>query len=325
MTPRLLVLMLLLAGGSVSVWPQLIGFPNLKVRVTTTDDRPAPKQLRVELVTSSELYVSTAYTDDEGNAEFAAAPGLYRLRVSGMQIDEVVTSVFAIHRSDTTSFQNVRVALEGAGKAETKAASSTISRASLNIPAKAQKEYDKGGKAMMDGYFSEARARLEKAIVLYPEFAAAYNDLGVVFMNTGEKQKGRAAFEKAVEIDPNYGRAYRNLAILKLSEGNAAEAMPLAEKALASDPLDPQALLVMAQICFQTGKMEDAVKHARKVHDLPHEGFAAAHLIAARALEAQNLRDQAAAEYRLFLSEAPNSASAPKVRATLERLTAKTN
>ncbi len=322
---RLFALLLVVLGGSAGAWAQLSTFAEIHVRVSTTDDRPAPKHLRVELVTAAELFVSSAFTDEEGGAEFSARPGTYRLRVSGMDIQETVSPVFTIYRGDQTSFQHVRVALKVEGKVETKTASGTISQASLNIPGSARKEYNKGGKAMQDGNWAEARSRLEKAIALYPQFAAAHNDLGVVFMSTGEKQKGRAAFEKAAEIDPNYGRAYRNLAIMKLSEGNAAEALPLAEKALASDPLDPQALVLLAQICLQTGKMEDAVLHARKVHDLPHEGFAAAHLIAARALETQNLADEAAAEYRMFLKEAPNSASAPKVRATLERLTAKAN
>ena len=325
MAPRLFPLMLLLLAGNITVWAQLGGVAEVKVRVSTTDDRPAPKHLRVELVTTAELFVSSAFTDDEGGAEFSARPGNYRLRVTGIEIEEAVSPVFTIYRGDQTSFQHVRVALKNSDKTETKATSATISQASLNIPGNARKEYNKGGKAMKDGNWAEARSRLEKAIALYPQFTAAYNDLGVVFMSTEEKQKGRAAFEKAVEIDPNYGRAYRNLALMKLSEGNPAEAMPLAEKALASDPLDPQALLLLAQICLQTGKWEDAVVYARKVHDVPHEAFAVAHVIAARALEKRNLVDEAAAEYRLFLQEAPNSASAPKARAALEKLTAKTN
>ncbi len=325
MAPRILAVMWLLLIGTVNLWPQLGGLAEIKVRVTTADDRPAPKHLRVELVTTAELFVSSAFTDDEGGAEFSASPGNYRLRVSGMDIDEVVSPVFTIYRGDETHFQNVRVTLKNADKAENKTSSATISQASLNIPANARKEYTKAEKPMKNGNWAEAQLRLEKAIALYPQFAAAHNDLGVVFMNTGEKQKGRAAFEKAVEIDSNYGRAYRNLAIVMLSEGNPAEAMPPAEKALVSDPLDPQALMLVAQICLQVGKMEDAVAHARKAHEVPHEGFAATHLLAARALEAQNLPGEAAAEYRLFLQEAPNSASAPKVRATLEKLTAKAN
>ncbi len=324
MAPRVIVLALLLLTALVPAWPQ--GGPaEIKVRVSTTEDRPAPKHLRVELVTSSELYISSAFTDDEGRAEFSARPGNYRLRVSGMEIEEAVSPVFTIYRGDSTSFQHVRVTVKGAGQAEAKANSPTVSQATLNITPKARKEYEKAGKAMKAGDWAQAKSKLENAIALYPPFAAAHNDLGVVFMSIGDKPKGRAAFEKALEIEPNYGRAFRNLAIMELGEGNRAEALALAEKAVAADPLDPQALLLLAQVYLQSGRMEDAAVQARKVHEVPHGDFPVAHLLAARALEARNLSDEAAAEYKLFLKEAPNSVSAPKVRAALEKLTTKVN
>jgi hypothetical protein len=89
--------------------------------------------------------------------------------------------------------------------------------------------------------------------------------------------------------------------------------------------VDPQALLLLAQMHLQSGKMEEAAVQARKVHDAPHEAYAVAHLIAARALEARNLSEEAAAEYKLFLQEAPNSPSAPKARAALDKLTTRAN
>ena len=324
MAPRGILITLLLGMAMVPAWPQS-GPSEIKVRVSTTDDRPAPKHLRVELVTSSELYIQSAFTDDEGMAEFSARAGNYRIRVSGMEIEEAVSPVFTIYRGDSTSFQHVRVMMKGAGKAESKANAPTVSQATLNITPKARKEYEKAGKAMKAGDWAGAKSKLEQAIALYPPFAAAHNDLGVVFMSIGDKTKGRAAFEKALEIEPNYGRAFRNLAIMELGEGNRAEALALAEKAVAADPLDPQALLLVAQAYLQSGRMEDAATQARKVHDVPHEGFAVAHLLAARALEARHLSDEAAAEYKMYLKEDPHSASAPKVRAALEKLTAKVN
>ncbi len=324
MAPREIAVALLLLTAMVPAWPQ--GGPSeIKVRVSINDDRPAPKHLRVELVTSSELYITSSFTDDEGRVEFSARPGNYRLRVSGMDIEESVSPVFTISRGDSTSFQHVRVAVKGAGEGESKANSATVSQATLNITPKARKEYEKAGKAMKAGDWAQAKSKLEHAIALYPPFAAAHNDLGVVFMSIGDKPKGRAAFERALEIEPNYGRAFRNLAIMKLSEGNPAEALALAEKSAAADPLDPQALLLVAQVHLQSGRMEDAAAQARKVHDGPHDGFAVAHLLAARALEARNLSEEAVAEYKMFLKEAPNSASTPQVRAALEKLTPRVN
>jgi hypothetical protein len=111
MVRRVCTLLALLVVASLPAWPQASGPAQIKVRVSTTDERPAPKHLRVELVTSSELYISSSFTDDEGHAEFSARPGNYRIRVSGIVIEEAVTPVFTIYRGDSTSFQHVRVTL----------------------------------------------------------------------------------------------------------------------------------------------------------------------------------------------------------------------
>jgi tetratricopeptide (TPR) repeat protein len=322
-----MVAILALLAGSLPAWPQ---FPSdrpteLSVRIALMDDRPAPSQLRVQLLTSSELQVNESFTDETGFARFSVRPGNYRIRVTGMQIEETVSSVFSISRVDPAHIEFVRVRLLPSKDGTQPPSTGLVSLTQMNIPDKARKEYEKAGKAMQGSNWAEARLQLEKAIALYPQFAAAWNDLGVVHMNSGDRAAARAAFEKAIEFDPNYPRAHRNLAMLTFSEGRNDEAAALLEKTLASDPLDPQALTLMAQLQLLAGKTEAALANARKVHSVPHEGQAVAHYIAARALEARNLPQEAAAEYRLFLQEAPNSASAPKARAALDKLTTKAN
>ncbi|MCI0356282.1 MAG: tetratricopeptide repeat protein, partial [Acidobacteria bacterium] len=148
---------------------------------------------------------------------------------------------------------------------------------------------------------------------------------GVVQMNLGDREAARTAFQKSLEFDPSYARACRNLALLLFSEGGTNEATTLVEKALTTDPLDPQALTLMAQLQLLAGKTDEALANARKVHSAPHQGQAVIHYIAGRVLEMRNLNEEAAAEYRMFLQEAPNSASADKARAALDKLAAKVN
>jgi Flp pilus assembly protein TadD len=289
------------------------------------DDRPAPGQLRVQLMTSSELSVNESFTDETGTVQFSVRPGNYRIRVTGPQIEETVTSVFTISRLDPSRTEFVRVRKLPSKDDPQEASSGLVALSQMNIPAKALKEYEKAGKAIQAGNWAEARVRLEAAISVFPQFAAAWNDLGVVHMNLGDHEAARTAFQKSLEFNPNYARACRNLALLLFSEGGNEEATTLVEKALVSDPLDPQALTLMAQLQLLAGKTDEALANARKVHSAPHEGQAVVHYIAARALEMRNQHEQAAAEYRLFLQEAPNSASADKARAALDKLAAKAN
>lgn len=328
MAPRGIAIALLLWMTMVPAWPQIAVSPptELSVRVMFTDGRPAPGQVRVQLLTASELYVAESFTDEMGSVRFSVRAGSYRLRLTSVQIDDTVTPVFNIGPRDPSHTEWVSVRpLPPKEGSQPGSPSGLVSLTQMNVPDKARKEYEKAGKAMQASNWGKARLQLEKAIAHFPQFAAAWNDLGVVHMNTGNREPARTAFEKAIEFDLNYARAHRNLALLAFSDGKINEASALLERALTSDPLDPQALTLMAQLQLLAGKTEDALANARKVHSVPHEGQAVAHFIAARALEARNLNDEAASEYRMFLQEAPNSASAPKARAALEKLTAKVN
>ncbi len=308
--------------GPVSL-PSLI---DVRVQVSYTDDRPAKLYLRVQLMTSSELFVAEGFTDDLGIVSFRANPGNYRLRIIGPDIEETTTSVFSILRGDPQHTEFVRVAPKASASATLQARSpGLVAAVDLNVPDKARKEYEKGGEAMEAGNLDEARERLKAAVRIFPQYAAAHNDLGVVYMRTGERERGREAFARAIATNARFARAYRNLAYIEIEERKYNESISLLEKVLISDPLDAQTLALLAQVYLLNGRMDEALASARKVHSVPHEGQAVAHFIAARALEARNLSEEAAAEYKMFLKEAPNSASSAKARAALDKLTAKVN
>ncbi|MES2937875.1 MAG: tetratricopeptide repeat protein [Pseudomonadota bacterium] len=45
----------------------------------------------------------------------------------------------------------------------------------------------------------------------YPELAEPYNNLAVLYAGQGQYDKARAALEQALRVNPNYGVAYENL------------------------------------------------------------------------------------------------------------------
>ena len=94
------------------------------------------------------------------------------------------------------------------------------------------------------------------------------------------------------------------------------------KKALKSDPLDPWTLTYAAYAELLTGKFDEAVANAQKVHGVAHTGFASAHVVAARALEATHHADKALEEYRLYLKEDPQGRDAKSAHESEVRLTA---
>ena len=51
----------------------------------------------------------------------------------------------------------------------------------------------------------------EKAIVLEPHFADAYNNIGIVLFETGQFDDAIKFYEKALEVEPSYAEAHNNL------------------------------------------------------------------------------------------------------------------
>jgi cytochrome c-type biogenesis protein CcmH/NrfG len=101
---------------------------------------------------------------------------------------------------------------------------------------------------------------------------------------------------------------------------NFVEAEKLLLKATSNDPQNAEALFLLANAELENAHYEEAIRTARNVNALSHHGFEAAHFICAAALQAQHRPHEAAAEYRAFLEEAPDSRMAPNARVALQSL-----
>ncbi len=65
---------------------------------------------------------------------------------------------------------------------------------------------------------------------------------------------------------------------------------------------------------------DKALMYARRVHELDHQNFGMAHIVAGRALEAQNHPNEAKVEYEILLKENPAPQVASQARQSLARL-----
>jgi TolA-binding protein len=286
----------------------------LTVEVITENDQVVSgSQMRVQLLNAGGVPLGERFTDTNGRAQFSGlSSGGYNLRVTGPGFEEAYIS-FRIEPMEFTHAESVRVRASPTG---TGAGGSpvAVSVPSFNIPGKARKEFEKGNDAARKRDFAEAVKHYQKAVEIYPQFAAAENNLGFICLQTQDYACAREALEKAVSIDPHLARALLNLGRLKSIEKNFGEAESLFQRTLALEPKNPEALTFIAQTELALRKYPDAILYAQRVHLLSHERFAVAHLIAAQAFELQQKLQEAVAEFDMFLREAPKDPRASAVR-----------
>ena len=167
---------------------------------------------------------------------------------------------------------------------------------------------------------SKAAEFYEKAIVAYPQYDAAYNNLGVALIKLNQLDRASDALEHAVQLNDKNADAERNFARLLVRKGQYAKAKDLLKKSLIVEPSSASGLTLMALVELQAGEYDAAVQDAQKVHHLTHENYAVCHYIAGTALEHKQKLSDARTEYQIYLRELPNGPEAGEVRAALARI-----
>ncbi len=306
--------------------PQPTG-SEIQVRVTYPNERPAPQQLRVDLLNSSGTSVMETFTDDLGQADFrVTGSGNFRVKVSGIGIETVISEPMQIGDSDR--FQQVYLQVHPTSDPESNSKTdhgAMTSASELKIPSGARKSFEKGLEALQQKDYKKAVDLFQKAAIAYPEYDAAYDNLGVALMNLGQPDKARAAFEQAVRLNDKNADADRNYSRLLINDKEYVAAKELLQKALMVEPQDPSSLTLLAIAQLQTGDYDGALQSALKVHKLSHEGYAVAHYIAGSVFERKHELANATTEYQMYLRESPDGPQANQARAALTRITASAN
>jgi len=295
------------------------------VRVTFANDRSAGEQIRVDLISETGVPVGQMFTDSEGRTSFhVMGAGTYEVRASGIPIEGTTAERVRVEDMDKsrTVYVRVKPRIPGTSTATKTNAPPVTSAAELRIPGDAKKAFHKGMEAWEHNDFQKAAEQFEKAVALYPQYDTAYNNLGVMYFQMGQPEKARSAFERSVALNDKNADGDRNLARILIHDGDYSRAEELLKKSLMVEPLNPVTLTLMCVAQEQTGDDDGALVTARKVHQLPHEGYSLVHDVAGQAYEHKGQLQDAAIEYETYLRESPNGPEAGQVRSSLARLTA---
>jgi tetratricopeptide (TPR) repeat protein len=113
----------------------------------------------------------------------------------------------------------------------------TISATTAQAPGPALKAFEKGEQQQKKGKPDEAQKSFEKAVSIYPKFAAAWFELGRVQLQKNDTGGARHSFRQSIAADPKYLNPYLGLRQLAQHEQNWQELLEVTDQLLALNPV----------------------------------------------------------------------------------------
>jgi tetratricopeptide (TPR) repeat protein len=141
----------------------------------------------------------------------------------------------------------------------------SISVTSILAPAAAKKALEKGREDEKKDRWDQAEQSFEKAVQIYPKYAAAWNDLGRAQLHQNDPVAAKRSFEQSVAADPKYVNPYEGLAGLAFNAGQWPEVVDATNKLLALNPINfPSAYFFNGVANFNLKNLDAAEKSARQ-------------------------------------------------------------
>lgn len=203
----------------------------------------------------------------------------------------------------------------------------TVSVNAMTVPKDAHEAFEKGRKAGTDKKFDEAVAQLNKAVGIFPQYAAAWSLLGEIHRLQNQFEPARAEYAKAMAADPKFVSPYFGLAAMAVVENKWTDAAQLTDQLIQlNSTAYPLAYFFNAAANLNLGKLDAAELSARKFQqvDRTHTRPDIA-LLLANILTGKHQYAEAAQLYRDYLvlkPDAPNAEALKKEAQRLEGLSA---
>lgn len=199
---------------------------------------------------------------------------------------------------------------------------STISVNTMIVPKEAREDFEKGRKSGTEKKFDEAVTELNKAVTIYPQYAAAWSLLGEIHRLQNQFEPARAEYEKALAADPKFMSPYFGLATIAVVENKWTEAVQRTDELIQLNPAAyPMAYFFNAAANLNLGKLDAAELSARKFQqvDRAHTRPDIA-LLLANILTGKHQYAEAAQLYRDYLAVKPDAPNAEALKKEAQRL-----
>lgn len=202
-----------------------------------------------------------------------------------------------------------------------------------DVPAAAQKEFDKGEAALALGTkegLVEAAKHYEQAVTIHPKFLQAQLKLGTTYMDLGQWDKAEQILHKTIEIEPKTVNALFALGEIYLRQKKDDEAEKVLLQGLALEERSYQGHLTLARVYWDMGMklkeeaqwrplLEKAYTHVNESLKL-NPNLAQAHLVKGNLYLKVGRAPDAVTEFEEYLRLDPKGPFAEQTRATTEKI-----
>jgi tetratricopeptide (TPR) repeat protein len=195
----------------------------------------------------------------------------------------------------------------------------SISATSALAPKDAQKALERARADATKQKWADAEKELQKAVAIYPRYAAAWLELGNVQGEQNKLDGARNSYAQALVADPKFVNPYIQLASIAANEKKWPEVQDDTKRLLQLNPIDfPQAWFLNAIANYNLGNKDEAEKSAREgiAHDPAHRFPRALYLLGVLLSQKQDFT-ASAANLRDYLKYAPNTPDAEQIRKQL--------
>ena len=203
-----------------------------------------------------------------------------------------------------------------------KKAEGMVTVASLEVPQKARKEYEKGSELLEKGNLDAAEKSLRKAIDQYPRFAEAWTRLGDLEQRRKNVDGATKDYQEAINSDPNLPVPYLRLAYLAAIARNWEDTCKLTERLIALDPTDfPLAYYYSAVAEYNLKRLGKAESYALRAQSMDRQHVEPRiELLLASIYIAKESYSVAADHFRAYLKLVPDGPLAEPVKTDLARV-----
>jgi hypothetical protein len=201
-------------------------------------------------------------------------------------------------------------------------AGSTISLTTMQAPKDARHAFEKAQKDIAQKKIADGEKELEKAVQLFPHFAAAWSLLGEIHERQNLLDQAQKDYTEAISADPVFVSPYFGLAAISVHQKKWQDTVKLTGQVEKLNPFAfPLAYLYSAAANFYLGNLDAAEEKARKFEslDTDHRRPDIA-LLMSNILEGKHDYAGAAQKMRDYLARIPNAPNATALQAEASRL-----
>jgi tetratricopeptide (TPR) repeat protein len=287
--------------------------PSLSVMVRLSNGTPVSTMAVITLYDSSGQVITSKTTSDAS----ASFDGLS----NGTYIVDVDAPGFAKSRLDAkiTAGEGDQLAIVTVNPDTGGSLNYSVS-SSVVLPAKPQKELNKGLETLRGGKFDEAIKHLEAAQHMAPKEAEIPYLIGLAQEKKGDLAAARKDWDQALQLNPKHLAALIACGDSLLRQKDVKDAREYLDKAVEADPNSWRAHSLLAGALLQQKSYVEAVTHAQRAIEMGKADANSARLTLGEALAYQNKKQEAITALQAYIAGRPSQSMANAAQNLIGRL-----